>query len=153
MQERLRALRPVCKGCGIQFTPKNKRQRYHNEYCRETYYKIHYFPQTFADKICLNCGSVFSTSMPKKQAYCNSVCREEARDKRADIKAEGKLVKRQISFNERTTTLEHDKYKCTVCGKSPADGIILDIVVVNTSLTTICMRCRSRKEVIDGIIS
>ena len=146
MVQRILSLRAVCKGCGVKFVPKSKKQKYHNEDCREEYYKKTYFPQTVADKNCLNCGEPFSTTQPKKQVYCTPECREDAQAKREEAKKASTTAERVTHFAERISAFEHDKYKCTVCGKGPKDGAVLDVVEENAKLKTVCTDCKIGKE-------
>ncbi len=80
--EKLRAKAILCKGCGIGFAPKDKRQKFHSADCRKKHYNVHYFAKVIVNKRCLNCGAMFPTSKPKIQDYCVADCREVARKKR-----------------------------------------------------------------------
>lgn len=146
MVERVLALRANCKGCDVKFTPKNKRQKYHSEDCREAYYKRHYFPQEHVDKTCPNCGTVFSTTKPKMQVYCEPECREDARIKRLDAQKASKNAERVTYLRERVSAFERDGYKCFVCGRGPKDGAVLDVVEDGAILVTVCLECKAGKE-------
>lgn len=140
-------LTKVCKGCGIKFFPKNGRQKYHSEDCREEYYDRHYFAKLKVVKTCLNCGVNFTTSKPKKQMYCLPECREDARIKRADAVNASKTAEKITYFGERMAAFERDEFKCTVCGRGPKDGAVLDVVEDGANLITVCMQCKIGKEV------
>ena len=142
MVQRILALRVNCKGCGVSFAPVTKRQKYHNEDCREDYYKEHYFPQVHVDKTCPNCGDVFSSTMPKKQTYCTLECREDAREKRLDALKAGKDTEKITHLRERIGAFEQDEFKCTVCGRGPKDGAVLDVVDEGAKLKTVCIECK-----------
>ena len=135
----------VCKGCGISFHPKDKKQKYHTESCREEYYNRHYFAKVEVSKTCPNCGTVFPTSKPKKQIYCKEDCREDARKKRSDAKNASVVAERETYRREIVSTLERDGYKCTKCGKGLQDGAALGVAENGASLTTVCVECRDVK--------
>lgn len=146
-----KAVRPrfVCKGCDIVFIPKSKKQKYHSEDCREDYYKRTYFAKTFVNKTCPNCERVFSTAMPKKQVYCEPECREDARRKRTEAKNASMVAERRTYLGERVATFERDKFKCTVCGRGPKDGAVLDVAEDGAKLVTVCIECKVGKGVTD----
>lgn len=127
------------------FVPKTRKQKYHSEACRIAYYEKQYFTKTYVNKTCLNCGGVFSTTMPKKQAYCKPECREDARIKRRDAVDASKSAERVTFFGERMTAFARDGYKCTVCGKGVKNGAILDVVEQGTGLVTVCLECKVGK--------
>ncbi len=130
--------------------PKTKKQKYHSEECRETYYKEHYFIQTRADKTCPNCGVVFSTTKPKKQTYCSPECREDARKKRIDGISASVSAERVTYLGERMAAFERDGFKCTVCGKGVKDGAVLDTTEEGAKLVTVCIDCKAGKEEQEG---
>lgn len=123
--------------------PKTRKQKYHNEECREAYYQKHYFAKVEVSKTCLNCGKIFVTTAPKKQAYCEPKCREDARKKRADAVSASKTAEKATYFGERMAAFERDEYKCTVCGRSVKDGAILDVVEEGAGLVTVCVECKA----------
>ena len=146
MTQKLRVFLVVCKGCGKRFHPKDRRQKYCVESCREAYYERHYFTKTTVSKTCPNCGTMFSTTMPKKQSYCNEDCREDARKKRADVKSASAQAERVTYRSEVLSTLARDEYKCTRCGKGLLDGVTLDVVEEDANLVTVCTDCKIGKE-------
>ena len=146
MTRRAVSSQSVCKGCEISFTPKTMKQKYHSEDCREAYYKRTYFAQTIVNKTCPNCGIVFSTAMPKKQAYHSADCREDARRKRTEAKNASMVAERRTYLGERLAAFEHDGFKCTVCGRKPKDGAVLDVVEEGAGLVTVCVECKVGKE-------
>lgn len=113
------------------------------------YYKEHYYGVTEVSKTCPNCGEMFSTTMPKKQAYCSPECRADAQRKRA----EGKLAQADAEtltfYSERFSTLEKDGFKCTYCGRGPKEGAVLG-VVEDSGLRTICEECKAGKSFVGG---
>lgn len=136
-----------CKGCETAFFPKDKRQKYHSAECREAYYASHYFNKVMVDKACPNCGTVFSTSMPQKQAYCSPECRKEAQVRRLEGVAASMSAERITYLTERYATFQHDGYKCTYCGRGAADGVKLDTEdKEGGGLRTICNECKVGKE-------
>jgi len=136
----------VCKGCGIAFIPKTKKQKYHSEECREDYYKKHYFIQVVVNKTCPNCGTVFSTTKPKKQTYCTPECREDARKKRMDAISASVSAERATYLGERMAAFERDSFKCAVCGRGTKEGAVLDVVEEGAKLVTVCIECKIGKE-------
>lgn len=64
-----------CKGCGLNFHPKDHRHRFHSSRCRNNYYDRTYFTRPLIEKTCAECGAKFETKSPKKQAYCTPECR------------------------------------------------------------------------------
>lgn len=137
----------VCKGCGIKFFPKDGRQKYHDEDCREEYYTRHYFAKLEVEKTCPNCGTVFSTSKPKKQVYCEPDCREDARVKRADALKASRSAEKVTYLSERVAAFGRDGFRCTICGRGPKDGAVLDVVEEGANLVTVCTDCKIGKEV------
>ena len=135
-----------CVGCKRAFVPKTKNQKYHSDACRVEYYKVHYFAKTVVQKACPNCGTLFSTSMPKKQVYCLPACREEAKTKRIEAVYASTEAERVTYLGERMAAFERDEYKCTVCGRGVKDGAILDTVEEGAGLVTICSDCKIGKE-------
>jgi len=138
--------RHVCKGCGRLFVPKSRKQKYHDEDCRKAFYGRTYFAKTFIDKTCLNCGSVFPSSSPKKQLYCNPECREAARKKRMDARSASVVAERHTFLSERISAFERDGYRCFVCGRGPKDGAVLDVMEDGAILVTVCAECKAGKE-------
>ena len=132
------------------FIPKTRKQKYHNEKCREKYYKEHYFTQTTVGKTCLNCGTLFSTTKPRKQTYCNPDCREEARKKRMEGLSASVMAERTTYLGERMAAFERDGFKCSVCGRGIKDSAVLDTVEEGTGLVTVCVDCKAGKEIKDG---
>lgn len=136
-----------CKGCGIGYSPKDKRQKYHSEDCRKDYYAKHYFAKVVVEKTCPNCRTVFSTSMPLKQTYCKPECREEARTKRIDAVTASMSAERVTYLTERFAAFEKDGFKCTYCGRGNNEGVKLDTIDDGKGgLRTICEECKAGKE-------
>jgi len=139
-----------CKGCGISFLPKTKRQKYHDDDCRVAYYKEH-FGGKEVSKTCPNCGTVFSTTMPKKQTYCTPECRDEAREKRIDGKLAQLDAETATNLGERYSTLERDGFKCVYCGRGAKEGAVLGVVDdEEKGLKTVCGECKAGKEFLGG---
>ncbi len=146
-----RAKASLCKGCGIGFSPKDKRQKYHNEDCRKEYYIQHYFIKTEVSKTCPNCGTVFTTSMPKKQVYCTADCREDAKNKRIEGVTASISAERTTFLTERYATFEKDGFKCIYCGRGANEGVKLETEDDGKGgLKTICNECKAGKEVSSG---
>lgn len=141
-------LPPVhCKGCTINFVPKDRRYRFHSDTCREEYYQRTYFSKTTARKICPNCGTKFPTTKPGRQVYCRPECREEARVKRQEGIAASMSAERKTFLGDRFTTLEEDGFRCVYCGKDARDGIKLDAEDDGKGrLQTVCNICREGRE-------
>ncbi len=146
MTQKTATLRKVCKGCGVSFKPKSRKQKYHDEYCRKDFYDRTYYAKTYTDKTCLNCGTSFPTSKPSKQAYCEPACREDARRKRLDALKASKGAEKVTFMGERMSAFERDGFKCTVCGRGPKDGAVLDVVEESTQLRTVCIECKAGRE-------
>lgn len=134
-----------CKGCTINFFPKDKRQKFHNADCREKYYLLHYGSPS-VQKTCLNCGALYSTTMPKKQSYCKPECREEHQLKSRDEVKARVVAERQTFLGERYATMQRDDFKCSYCGKGKEQGAVLDVVDDSSKLKTICLECRIGKQ-------
>ncbi len=135
--------RKRCRKCDRLFTPKKRSQVYCSDSCRKDYYEEHYFAKTMVEKTCPNCGTVFSTSMPKKQTYCSPECREDARKKRLEAKKASMSAEKVTYLGERVDAFKRDKFKCTVCGRGPKDGAVLDVVEEGAKLKTVCMDCKT----------
>lgn len=143
-----RGLPPVkCKGCPINFVPKDRRQKYHSDTCREKYYNRVFFGKTTVNKVCPNCGTGFSTTKPGRQDYCSPECREDARKKRREGIAASLSAERRTFLGDRFAVLERDDFKCTYCGKSVRDGIKLDVEEDGKGgLRTVCNLCVEGRE-------
>ena len=140
---KLSRLFSTCKGCGVRFKPRDRRQKYHSDSCRKEYYQAHYFIQDVVEKTCPNCGLRFPTTKPKKQVYCKPECREEARIKRMDAIGASVSAERTTYLGERMAAFKHDGFKCTVCGRSVKDNAVLDTVEDGKSLKTVCIDCKA----------
>lgn len=134
-----------CKGCNIKFVPKDGRQKFHSSDCRVRYYDEHYGSPAVT-KTCPNCGTAFSTAMPKKQTYCKPECREEARQKRQDEVTSRVRAEKQTYLGERFAAFERDGFKCVFCGKSKEQGAVLDVVEDEGELKTACLNCKAGRE-------
>lgn len=134
-----------CKGCNIKFMPKDKRQKFHSPECRVRYYVEHY-GSPVVTKTCPNCGTSFSTAMPKKQTYCKPECREEARLNRQDKLRARVTAEKKTFLSERYAAFQRDGFKCVFCGRGPEQGTILDVVEVEHELKTTCLECKAGKE-------
>ena len=122
------SLPPIkCKGCGTNFVPDSRRQRYHSATCREDTYSRVYFSKTSAQKTCPNCRMKFMTTKPGRQDYCHPDCREEARIKRRDGVIASVSAERKTFLGDRFAAMEKDGFKCVFCGKGPHDGVKLDV--------------------------
>lgn len=93
-------------------------------------------------KTCKNCGTSFSTTMPKKQDYCCEDCRKEARAKRMSEAEARTLAEKQTYMEEIASTMERDGYKCTVCGSTTN----LRVVTKGSILATVCTSCLKNGE-------
>lgn len=139
-----------CKSCGVSFTPKTSRQKYHDDKCRVAYYKEH-FGSKEVQKTCPNCGNEFSTTMPKKQTYCCPDCREEARNKRIDGKLAQLDAETLTHLGERYSTLERDSFKCVHCGRGAKEDAVLGVADDGKGgLKTICDECKKGEEFLKG---
>ena len=136
-----------CKGCPIQFAPKDKRQKFHNAVCRDKYYLEHYGSPPVS-KTCANpkCGAQFTTTMPKKQFYCKPECREEHRLAVQDELHSRVVAETQTYLGERFATMRRDNFKCVYCGASKEQGAVLDVVIDDGVLKTCCLECKIGKE-------
>ena len=141
--QRKESLPPImCKGCGSPFVPKTHKEHFHSPSCREEYYSRTYYKKSAVSKVCPNCNTLFQTSKPGRQAYCTPECREDARKKRLDGVIASLSAERETYLGDRYSTLESDNFRCVFCGKSPRDGIKLDVVNNNKGgLHTLCNLC------------
>lgn len=131
-----------CKGCDTSFIPRDRRTKFHSESCREEYYSRTYFHKETKRKKCPNCGSMFPTSAPKKQKFCNDVCREEYRKKQREGLIESIDEKRIKFFSDRFKTFQNADFRCSYCGQTVADGIKLDVEPTNNGeYRTVCDMC------------
>lgn len=136
-----------CKGCAISFVPKDRRQHYHSETCREEYYQRAYFSKNIARKTCPNCDVRFSTSKPGRQIYCTPDCRDDARKKRREGLAASMSAERKTFLGDRFATMEKDSFRCVYCGKSVHDGVKLDVEDNGKGgLQTVCNICTEGRE-------
>lgn len=141
----------TCKNeeCGRNFLPKRKTQKYCNDDCRVAYYKKHYGSQE-VEKVCPNCGNTFTTTMPKKQTYCEPGCREDAQKKRIEGKLAQLDAETLTHYAERFSTLEKNGFKCTYCGRGPKEDAVLGVIEDSGKLRTICSECKKGKEFTGG---
>lgn len=136
-----------CKGCNISFIPKDHRQRYHSDNCREDYYNRVFFGKTTARKVCPNCEKEFSTTKPGRQDYCTPDCRDDARRKRLEGVSASVTAEKKTFLGDRFAALERGDFKCSYCGKSPRDGVKLDVEDDKKGgLRTVCNICREGRE-------
>ena len=133
-----------CKGCGIEFYPKDSRQKYHSASCRNDHYDRTYYAKTTITKTCLNpkCGKEFETSKPKLQDYCSPECRVGAKTDRIASRRAEKVT----YLAERFLALKQHEFKCVFCGKGPKDGITLDVDTVDGELKPVCSECKEGKK-------
>lgn len=131
-----------CRGCGINFVPKDRREHYHSDTCRETYYQRVYFAKIQVNKTCPNCGADFVTSKPGRQNYCSPECRDDARKKRLEGIAASVNAERATFMGDRFATLERNGFKCVHCGRGAHDGARLNVEDDGKGkLQTICDMC------------
>lgn len=140
----------ICKGCGRTFTPKRRSQKYCSDTCRGKYYAEHYFAKTEVMKVCLNCGTSFTTTKPLKQAYCTPECRVEAAKKRIEGIAAQYVAERATFLSERYAAFAEDGFRCTVCGRGISEGVTLDVVEEKGKLKTICAECKEGRRLAEG---
>lgn len=81
--------------------------------------------------------------MPTKQTYCTPGCREDARSKREEAKKASMSAERVTYLKERVSAFEESEFRCTMCGRSPKDGIVLDVVEEGAGLRTVCTDCKT----------
>ena len=138
-----KSLPPIqCKGCDINFVPKDRRHHFHSEICREDYYRAVYFSKSTTRKQCPNCGVMFMTSKPKRQVYCTPECREDAANKRQESITASMTAERTTFLGDRFSTLEKDSFKCVYCGKSVSDRVKLEVEDDGKGgLHTVCSLC------------
>jgi len=136
-----------CKGCGVVFTPSDRREHYHSENCRESYYQRTYYAGASATKTCANCGVEFTTTKPGRQDYCTPECREDHRRKKI-IGVNASVNAERITYRgDRFATLERDKFRCRYCGKGGGDGVKLDVESDGEGgLRTVCSECVEGRE-------
>ena len=136
-----------CKGCIINFVPKDRRQHFHSAACREEYYQRTYFGKSTARKVCPNCGIKFPTSKPGRQVYCSPECREDARTRRKEGLAASISAERKTFLGDRFAAMEKDGFKCVYCGKGTRDGVKLDVEDNGKGeLQTVCNICAEGRE-------
>lgn len=141
-------LPPVkCKGCDIKFVPKDRRQHYHSESCREDYYQRTYFSKKPTRKTCPNCGAAFITTKPGRQMYCKPDCREDAKKKRHEGITASVSAERKTFLGDRFAAMEKDGFRCVYCGRSAHDGVRLDVEDDGEGgLRTVCSLCVEGRE-------
>lgn len=154
-KEKKPTLPPItCKGCGILFVPRTRRQHYHNEDCREEYYLRTYYAKDVTEKTCPNCGSAFPTTRPGRQDYCTPECRDEARVKRRDGKVLEAEQRMKQFHTDRYKQMSADGFRCVLCGRRVADGVKLDVVLDDkgSGRMTVCNECSEgrNQEAING---
>lgn len=131
-----------CKSCTILFVPKTRKQKYHNDTCRAEYYDRHYYAKKCVTKTCPNCENTFDTSKPDLQVYCNPDCREDAKRKRAEGTVASRTAERVTYLAERHSTMKRDGFRCTICGRGPQNGAVLDVEDNGAGgLKTVCKDC------------
>lgn len=90
--------------------------------------------------------------MPKKQTYCEPECREDARHKRLAVLEASRSTEKVTHLRDRVSAFGRDGFKCTVCGRGPKDGAVLDVVEEDGKLVTVCLECKIGKEKKDHVI-
>ena len=136
-----------CKGCPISFIPKDHRQHFHSDVCREDYYSRTYFSKPAVTKVCPNCGDNFPTSKPGRQVYCKPDCREDAKKKRVEGIGASISAERKTFLGDRFAAMERGGFKCSYCGKSSHDGVKLDVEDDGKGgLQTVCNVCVEGRE-------
>ena len=136
-----------CRGCGVTFTPIDRRQRYHSDDCREKFYQRTYFGKASVRKICPNCGTEFPTTKPGRQIYCVPECREEHKRKKREGIVASVMAERKTLLGDRFAALEAAEFKCSYCGKSAHDGVKLDVEDDGKgNLRTVCNQCVEGRE-------
>ena len=147
---KLRPSTRKCRNCSGSFHPKRSSQVYCNDDCREAYYKKTYYSIEPVRKVCLNCGTTFETTCPKKQDYCSPECREDNAAKRRDNKTASINAEKQTFLEDRYQTFVHDNFTCRDCGRKSMDGIALDVEEREGELVTVCKDCKlGRKSIKD----
>ncbi len=137
----------ICKGCPVKFFSHDRRQRFHTDSCREAFYERTYFAHVTVDKVCPNCGITYPTSKPGRQVYCKPACRIEHMQKKRDGTLASLAAERETFLGDRYSVLEQSKFRCSICGKSPNDGISLDVEEDgNGGLRAICNMCVRGRE-------
>ena len=142
----------LCKGeCGIRFYPKDRRQHFHSDNCREAYYAKHYFAKQTVSLTCPNCQTVFPTTKPGRQVYCCPECRIEHAQKVRNGVIASVTAEHATYLGDRYATMEASKFKCSICGKGVADGVSLDVEPDgNGALRTVCNMCVKGREFNQG---
>ena len=136
-----------CKGCTINFVPRDHRQHFHSDTCREEYYQRTYYSKETTRKVCPNCGIKFSTSKPRRQIYCKPECREEAKVKRREGIYASVTAERITFLGDRFAAIERDNFKCVYCGKGVPNGVKLDVEDDGKgNLRTVCDMCVEGRE-------
>ena len=52
-------------------------------------------------------------------------------------------AERVTYLKERVSAFEESEFRCTMCGRSPKDGIVLDVVEEGAGLRTVCTDCKT----------
>lgn len=131
----------------MNFIPKDHRQHYHSETCREDYYNRVFFGKTTVRKVCPNCGEKFPTTKPGRQIYCKPECREEAKKKRQDGLAASMNAERKTYLGDRFAVMEKDSFRCVYCGRGVRDGLKLSVEDnEDGKLHTVCNQCAEGRE-------
>lgn len=144
-----------CKGCGITFTPKDKRHHFHSPICRKRYYDRTYFKQEKVELVCAGCGVHFESTMPKKQKYHSAECRELHQQRILDnIKSDFDKMKELVLFI-RKSRIELIGTTCTTCGRSPGNGISIDTYIdAGGADRILCNECAiGHRTLVDTIVA
>jgi len=141
-----------CKGCDVLFAPRTRKQKYHNDACRVEYYERHYYAKKHITKTCPNCLNKFDTTKGNQQVYCSPECRDDAKKKRIEGVMASNVAERSTYLAERHSTMKRDGFRCTLCGRGPQDGAVLDVEGDGSGgLKTVCKDCIEGRELSKGV--
>ncbi len=54
-------------------------------------------------------------------------------------------AERATYLGDRMAAFERDEFKCTMCGRGPKNGAVLDVVEEGAGLVTMCTDCKAGK--------
>ncbi len=146
----VKKLRPRkrCRRCNNTFSPKRKNQVYCTDVCRKEDYEEKYYTSPETDKVCPECGNMFSTTCPKKQKFCTPECRAKSQKRIREKKIARDYAETLTTLGERYSTLEKDNFRCTVCGKDAKDTVLDVDTAEGGGLKTVCVECKAGKKFI-----